>query len=132
MADKKELEKSKRDEVLRKDERPERYIRPRTSIQENSDSVVLVMDLPGVSKDNLDIQFNRGELTIIGHRESWDRNKMKPCYCERTDGSYRRVFSLDNTLDPGKIDAKLTQGVLELVIPKVEAAKPRKIEIKTA
>jgi len=132
MLEKKDVEKRKGSEVSTEEQKQTRYIRPKTSINETPDSVVIEMDVPGVSKENLEIQFNRGELTIIGHRESWDRGKMNACYCERIDGSYRRVFSLDNTLDPGKIDAKLTQGVLELVIPKVEAEKPRKIEIKTA
>jgi len=54
---------------------------------------------------------------------------MKPCYCERFDGHYRRVFSVDETLDVKKIDAKLSKGVLELTIPKTEAVKPRKIDI---
>ena len=130
MAEKKALEKRKDTDVSRREKPQTNYIRPRTSIQERPDAVTIVMDIPGVSKENLDIQFNRGELMITGHRETWNREKMKPCYCERIEGSYRRVFSLDNTLDPSHIDAKLNQGVLELVIPKVEAAKPRKIQIK--
>jgi HSP20 family protein len=132
MAGKKELEKRKSSEVRAGEEGKERFIRPKTTIHEHEDSVTIMMDLPGVSKDTLDISFDRGELTIVGHRETWDREKMKPCYCERAEGSYRRVFSLDNTLNPSKIDAKLSQGVLELIIPKVEAAKPRRIEIKTS
>jgi HSP20 family protein len=132
MSDKKAVEKRKGSEISTNEKRPGRYIRPRTSINETPESVVILMDVPGVSKENLEIQFNRGELTVIGNREPWDRGKMNACYCERIEGSYRRVFSLDNTLDPGKIDAKLNQGVLELVIPKIEAAKPRKIAVKTA
>jgi len=130
MAEKKDLEKRKSSEVQARDEKQKKFIRPRTSIHESPDAVVIVMDIPGVSKNNVDIHFNRGELTVTGHREPWDKDKMKPCYCERLEGSYRRIFSLDNTLDPGKIDARLNEGVLELVIPKVEAVKPRKIEIK--
>jgi HSP20 family protein len=90
------------------------------------------MDIPGVNKDNLDIHFDRGELTITGKRETWDRESLKSCYCERFDGHYRRVFALDNTLDADKIDAKLVQGVLELTIPKTEAVKPKKIQIKVS
>jgi len=130
MAEKREVQKRNSSEVSARKEKPVSYIRPRTSILENPESVVIVMDVPGVSKDHLDINFNRGELTVIGNREPWNGDKLKPCYCERAEGSYRRVFTLDDTLDPRKIDAKLNQGMLELVIPKVEAAKPRKIEIK--
>jgi HSP20 family protein len=131
MAEDKNLEKRSASDVKTGEEKPERYIRPRASIHEYEDSVHIIMDLPGVSKDNLDISFNRGELAITGHRDPWNREKMRPYYCERLEGSYRRVFALDNTLNTGKIDANFTNGVLELTIPKVEAIKPRRIEIKT-
>jgi len=84
-----------------------------------------------VSKENMDIQYNRGELTITGRKEAWDREKMRPYYVERFEGNYKRVFSIDDTLDPENISAKLSRGVLELTIPKIEAVKPKKIEIKT-
>ncbi len=128
----KDIQKKETSEVKAKEEQVEKFIRPRTSIHEYEDSVKLIMDIPGVSKENVDINYNRGELTITGKRETWDKESTKPCYCERFDGSYRRVFSLDETLDPGKIDAKLALGVLELTIPKVEAVKPKRIEIKTS
>jgi HSP20 family protein len=130
MAENKNLEKKSATDVKTRDEKADRYIRPRTSIHEYEDSVQIIMDLPGVSKDSLDISFNRGELTITGQREPWNREKMRPYYCERLEGSYRRVFALDSTLDAGKIDANFKNGVLELAIPKVEAVKPRRIEIK--
>ncbi len=132
MAEKKDIAKRTEGEVVSAEEKAERYIRPRTSVYEMDNAVRIIMDVPGVSKDNLDINFNRGELTITGRREIWDRENLKSCYCERFDGHYRRVFALDNTLNANKIDAKLAQGVLELTIPKVEAVKPKKIEIKTS
>jgi HSP20 family protein len=132
MAEKKDIEKRTEREVVSAEEKAERYIRPRTSIYEMDDAVRIIMDVPGVSKDNLDINFNRGELTITGRREIWDREKLKSCYCERFDGHYRRAFALDNTLNANNIDAKLARGVLEFTIPKVEAVKPKKIEIKTS
>lgn len=127
----KEIKKREPSEVGAKEEKIERFIRPRTSIHEYDDSVKIIMDIPGVSREDVDIDFDHGELTITGKRDTWDKEKMQACYCERFDGSYRRVFSLDDTLDPNKIDAKLSLGVLELTIPKIEAVKPRKIEIKT-
>jgi HSP20 family protein len=132
MAEKKDIEKRKEQEVLSTEEKTERYIRPRTSVFEMDDAVQIIMDVPGVSKENLDIHYDRGELTITAKRETWDREKLTSCYCERFDGHYRRVFALDNTLDNNKIDAKLAQGVLELTIPKTEAVKPKKIEIKVS
>ena len=126
----KELQKRDSSEVRTKEEPRERFIRPRTSIHEYDDSVKIVMDVPGVSRENIDVQYNRGELTVTGKKESWDREKMQPYYVERFEGNYRRVFSLDDTLDPEHISAKLSLGVLELTIPKIEAVKPKKIEIK--
>lgn len=67
---------------------------------------------------------------MIGRRETWQKDHMKAVYCERFDGNFRRVFALDNSLDPVKIDAKLTNGVLTLTIPKRESQKPKKIQIK--
>ena len=132
MAENKNLEKRKKQDVVSAEDKVERYIRPRTSVYEMDDAVRIIMDIPGVSKDKLDIHFDRGELTVTAKRETWDREKLKSCYCERFDGHYRRVFALDNTLDAEKIDAKLAQGVLELAIPKIEAIKPRKIDIKVS
>jgi HSP20 family molecular chaperone IbpA len=80
-----------------------------------------------LSKDNRNIHFDRGELTRTGRSETWDRENLKSYYCERFDGHYRRVFTFDDT---DKIYAKLVQGVLELTIPKVEAMKHNKIEIR--
>jgi HSP20 family protein len=130
MAEGRELEKRKDSEVAASEEGSERFIRPRTSVNEYEDSVKIIMDVPGVSKENLDISYKQGELMVVGKRERWNTENMKPCYCERFDGHYRRVFSVDETLDVKKIDAKLSKGVLELTIPKTEAVKPRKIEIK--
>ena len=132
MDEKKEIEKRKEGEVAASEEKSERYVRPRTSIYETDDSFRILMDIPGVSKENVAINYNRGELIVTGKRETWDRENLTSCYCERFDGHYRRVFALDNTLDANKIDAKLSQGVLELSIPKIGAVKPRKIDIKSS
>lgn len=130
MANGKDLEKRAPADVKAGEDKSERFMRPRTSIIEYEDHVRIMLDMPGVAKENLDINFNRGELVIVGRREPWGKENVKPCYCERFDGNFRRVFALDNTLDPARIDAKLAMGVLELTIPKRESEKPRKIEIK--
>ncbi len=131
MAEKsKEIAKRNTSEPAKTEER-ERFIRPRTTVYELDNAVKILMDVPGVSKENLEISYNRGELTVIGRRESWDREKMRPVYIERFDGGFKRIFAIDDTLDASKIEAKLNNGVLEIVIPKVEAKQPKKIEIKT-
>jgi HSP20 family protein len=132
MANHKELEKRSPSGVKVPEDRGERFMRPRTSIHEYEDKVHIMIDMPGVSSDGLDIDFNRGELAVIGRREAWQKDGMRAVYCERFDGNFRRVFALDNSLDPEKIDAKLSNGVLNLSIPKRESEKPRKIQIKSS
>jgi len=127
----KEVATRKTGEVARPEEKRERFIRPRTAINEYEDCIKITMDLPGVSKDNLEINYNRGELTVTGRREPWEETNMKPVYVERFDGSYRHTFTLDDTLDAEKIEAHLNNGVLVLTLPKKEAVKPKRIEIKT-
>jgi len=130
MANAKDLEKRTPSDVKVPEDKGERFMRPRTSIHEYEDFVQIMIDMPGVNKDGLDINFNRGELTVIGRRVTWEKERIKAVYCERFDGNFRRVFALDNSLDPEKIDAKLVNGVLALSIPKRESEKPRKIQIK--
>jgi HSP20 family molecular chaperone IbpA len=130
MTNSKDLEKKGPSSVKVPEDKGERFMRPRTSIHEYGEYVKIMIDMPGVSKDRLDINFNRGELTVIGRRETWQKDSMKAVYCERFDGSFRRVFALDTSLDPEKINAELVNGVLLLTIPKRESEKPRKIEIK--
>jgi HSP20 family molecular chaperone IbpA len=132
MAKSKELEKKNASEVAARDKEQERFIRPRTSVYEYEDSVKIFMDIPGVAEDKLDISYQNGELEIIGKKDKWDKKEINPVYCERFEGTYRRVFSVDETLDVQSIDAKVSMGVLELTVPKIEAVKPRKIEIKTS
>jgi HSP20 family molecular chaperone IbpA len=131
MAENKELEKKKTSDVREQEERHERYVRPRTSVREFENSVLISMDMPGVKKEDLEITFDRGELTVTGQRERWELENAEACFCERFDGSYRRMFALDDTLDASKIEANLDKGVLRLTIPKTEAVKPRQISIKT-
>jgi len=132
MANAKDLEKRSSVDVKAPEDKGERFMRPRTSIHEYDDSVRIMIDMPGVSRDKLDINFNRGELIVIGRRDTWEKGSMKSVYCERFDGNFRRVFALDTSLNPEKIDAKLVNGVLLLTIPKRESEKPKKIEIKSA
>ncbi len=132
MANAKDIAKKSPSEIQMPEDKGERFMRPRTSIHEYEDIVRIMIDMPGVSRGGLDINFNRGELTVIGRREAWQKDGIKAVYCERFDGNFRRVFALDNSLDPEKIDAKLLNGVLNLTIPKRESEKPRRIQIKAS
>ena len=103
--------------------------RPRIDIWESENELVLYADLPGVAPDDLDIQFENRELRIHG--------KVKPRHqnINFVDGEYGigdfyRTFTIGESVDAEKISAELNDGVLALHLPKVEAVKPRRIEIK--
>lgn len=110
---------------------PRRYVRPRASITETSDGFTVQVEMPGVPQSGLEVTFENGELTLVGHRShaasSGDGHEV--VYRESHARDYRRAFELDNTIDAGRISARLDQGLLTLSLPKAEAAKPRRIEI---
>ena len=83
--------------------------------------------MPGVTQSGLEITFENGELTLVGHRAQADGHEV--VYRESHAGGYRRVFEVDNTIDASRISARLDQGLLTLSLPKAENAKPRRIEI---
>jgi HSP20 family protein len=110
------------------DESP--YVIPPANISGTENEYVLELEMPGVSKDGLEITVEGNELTIIGRRElNLPENDL--CYCESGLADYRRVFEIGPDVDTSKISAEMSQGVLKLRLPKSEAAKPRKIEITT-
>jgi HSP20 family molecular chaperone IbpA len=106
----------------------ERYVTPPVDIYENGDDLVVMADLPGVSKENLDVRVENNLLTIRG----------KPSYLASGDPIYReyelvsffRQFELNEKVDQAKISAELQHGVLTLHLPKAQEAKPRKIEVR--
>lgn len=101
---------------------------PDVDIIETSEAIVLRADLPGVEKQNLDIDVHEGILSLTGTVESPPAH-YNTTYQEYEIGGFSRRFTLGNQIDQQKIDAKLDNGVLTLTLPKAEAAKPRKIEI---
>ena len=105
-----------------------RSIIPEVDILENEDEILLYADLPGVTRENLNIQIDNGKLTLTGIRQlniegaaTWE---------EFSDVEYHRVFSVPQSIDVTNVNAELKDGVLQLHLVKSPAAKPRKIEIK--
>ncbi len=109
--------------------RPERaYVSPEVNIYETQDGYVLEAEMPGVSKEGLEITLEDHELPIVGHRQP-ETVAGTPLFQERRQADYRRVFELDPAIDTGRISAKMNQGVLSLTLPKSERVKPRKITV---
>lgn len=103
---------------------------PLVDVFEDSAGVTILADLPGVSKDKLGVRVEGDSLVIEGAASPPETGDMELLYGELLSPFYRRSFTLSRDLDPGKIEANLSNGVLKLTIPKVEAAKPRRIEVK--
>jgi len=101
---------------------------PRANILENKDTYVLELEMPGVSKDGVEITVENNELTIIGHRKDTEL-KADIVYRESRPLDFRRVFDLDPSIDATHISAKVDQGVLTLTLPKAESVKPKKITV---
>lgn len=107
----------------------ERYLTPAVDIYETKDDVVLLVDLPGVSKDGLSLNITKDELTIKGEMNKGISKDEELLYGEMNYGDYYRGFTLSDVLDREKVSAKLENGVLELTLPKAERVKPREIPI---
>ena len=104
---------------------------PLTDISENKDQYILKMDLPGVSKENLKLNFHDGELIISGERKQEKEDKDSKYHrIERTYGKYYRSFTLPQTIQADKINAEFKDGQLTITVPKSEEAKPKELEIK--
>ena len=104
---------------------------PLTDISENKDQYILKMDLPGVSKENLKLNFHDGELIISGERKQEKEDKDSKYHrIERTYGKYYRSFTLPQTIQADKINAEFKDGQLTITVQKSEEAKPKELEIK--
>ncbi|PVV06528.1 MAG: heat-shock protein [gamma proteobacterium symbiont of Ctena orbiculata] len=122
---------TKRDmQAQRQRELPQRSIRPDVDIFEDELGITLTADLPGVTKDGLDIQVDNETLSIDGKAEIEMPEAMQAVYADVRATRYQRSFSLSSELDGDKAEASLKDGVLSLRIPKREQFQPRKIEIR--
>jgi len=103
--------------------------RPRVDVLETENEVLLVADLPGVKSDAVDVRFENGELTIHGRRFPGNANK-KRALTEYEPTHYHRTFRLTEDIAADRIEAEMKAGVLTVRLPKAEAAKPRRINVK--
>lgn len=110
--------------------RNEASLMPPVDVLEDASGITLFADLPGVSKDKLNLQVEADMLTIEGEVTIPTPEGLEASYAEVGLPRYRRVFTLSKELDAGKVTAELANGVLKLRIPKAEHAKPRRIEIQ--
>jgi HSP20 family protein len=104
-------------------------VRPTYEIAETDASYNLTVNLPGVSKEGLEITDEGGALTIVGKRATKLAEGLEFLHRESSDSAFELVLTHDNTVDSEKIEAELKDGVLQLKLNKAESAKPRKIAV---
>ena len=132
MSDKRtELQKTEPVDVATAEQtRPGPVYTPAVDIFETPDALTLLADMPGVQARNLKIDLREGVLTLHGVVEAKPRAGEEDLFVELAPGSYYRQFTVSDVIDQNRIEAKLTDGVLRLHLPKVEAVKPRQITVK--
>lgn len=108
----------------------EPVLSPPVDIRETPDGITLMADMPGVSRDGLEIRVDGNTLLIEGEARLDLPEGIQPLYADVRATRYRRSFGLSSELDAGNIDASLINGVLTLRIPKRAEFQPRKIEVR--
>jgi len=131
MDSKQELQVQQKRQVEDKDEAtiPARVFLPNTDIYETEDALTVVMEMPGVEKSNVEVGVEEGVLKVYGRIDFSKYEGLQPVYTEYNIGHYARSFRLSSKIDQTKIGAQMNDGVLSLVLPKVEEAKPRVISV---
>ena len=100
---------------------------------ETEQAFVVQLDLPGLTSDQVDVNFDRNTLTVRGTRASTvpqsEKGEVRVFFAERMTGEFSRTLRFPQYVDATKIQASFTNGVLTITVPKAETAKPRKIEV---
>lgn len=110
----------------------EAFVRPQVDICEDAQGITLQADLPGVSRDRLDIQVDKDTLAIEAQVAIEMPKAMEALYADMRATRFRRSFALSHELDTEKVSAEMKDGVLTLRIPKRAEVQPRKIQVNVA
>ena len=121
-------QKSEREEGTR----PGAYFTPLVDIYETPEELVLVADMPGVSREDVEVHLDGDTLTVEGRANADEYEGLKPVYVEYGVGGFYRRFTLGETIDRAGIKALVKNGVLTLHLPKAERARARRIEVEAA
>lgn len=106
---------------------------PPVDIQETDHALVVKADVPDMEMKDIDVRLENGTLTLRGHRD-FDAKKTEGGWhrVERSYGTFERAFTLPDTVDPEGVKADYKNGVLTVVLPKKELAKPRQVKVEVA
>jgi HSP20 family molecular chaperone IbpA len=131
MATAQELAVRDKKELISKEEKtvPGRFYVPYADIYETDASLSVVMEMPGVEKNDLNVGLENDILRVEGRIDFAKYEGMEPIYTEYNVGHYTRSFTLSNKIDQDGITAQVEEGVLTLTLPKAKEAQPRRIAI---
>ena len=109
---------------------PEMTLRPPVDIFEDAEGITLIADMPGVSRERLNIEVDKDMLLVEGDARIAMPEGMEAVHADVRATRYRRTFALSSELEADRIDASLKDGVLNVRIPKRPEVRPRKIEVR--
>jgi len=126
-----ELTVREKQEVAPREEKtvPGRYYVPAADIFETDEALTLMLEMPGVGKNNVNIEIENDVLRVEGKIDHVAYKDVEPVYTEYNVGHYARAFTLPNKIDRGAITAQVEDGVLMLTLPKSKEALPRRIAV---
>jgi HSP20 family protein len=118
-------------ELKQPEERTEagRFFSPYADIHENERAVIVSLEVPGVDKNAIDIQLDKGVLTVKGTVDAAKYESLRPIYSEYNVGNYVRTFAVSPKIDASAISATVTDGVLRIELPKAKEALARRISV---
>lgn len=102
---------------------------PATDVYEKADALLVLCDMPGVDEKNVEVTLDNGVLTIVGQQDPQPPQGYRLIHRGYETGIFRRAFRVTPDIDASRISAKMSQGVLRLVLPKAEHARPRRIAV---
>ena len=131
MARSQALEVQEKKELASKEEKtvPARYYVPNTDIFETDDALVVMMEMPGVEKKDVEVNLENDTLRVEARVDYGKYDGLEPLYAEYNVGHFARTFSLSRTIDREQIGAELDSGVLTLTLKKARDALPRRIAV---
>jgi HSP20 family molecular chaperone IbpA len=107
-------------------------LQPHVDVLEDATGLTLLVDMPGVPKDAIELKLEGDALSISGDIVADTIPELQPVYTELSASRYQRAFTLSRELDASRIEASGRDGVLRLRIPKTERAQPRRIEVRAS
>ena len=114
------------------DRERKQYFLPAVDIRNTDDAVVIYAEVPGIAKDNINIQVENNVLTISAEATEEKLKGYQTVISERLPRRFKRTFHLSDAVNQDKIDAQLNNGLLVLTLPKAESAKPKKIKVQVS